>query len=139
MPIMRYFVFVGGFLLALLVAADRYLPAPIEATAVPDPDRTIIRIKSARNLPEKIVFDTSPQAEAPIIAQTDPLPEEPRQQLRETMAAVPAAPSGEARKEAPARVAAVLKHPKRSAKLQKRTPDRRLALERTDPFADRSW
>ena len=28
MPIIRYFVFVGGLLLALLFAADRYLPVP---------------------------------------------------------------------------------------------------------------
>jgi hypothetical protein len=139
MPIIRYFVFVGGFLLALLFAADRYLPAPVEAAAVADPDRTIIRIKSARSLPEKIVFDTSQRAEVPMIAQADPIPEEPPREVREATAAVPGAPSGEARKEAPARAAAVLTHPKRSAKLQKRTPDRRLAFERTDPFADRWW
>ncbi|KQT13729.1 MAG: hypothetical protein ACOY3N_11525 [Bradyrhizobium sp.] len=139
MPIIRYFVFVGGFLLALLFAADRYLPAPVEAAAVADPDRTIIRIKSARSLPEKIVFDTSQRAEVPMIAQADPIPEEPPREVREAMAAVPGAPSGEARKEAPARAAAVLTHPKRSAKLQKRTPDRRLAFERTDPFAGRWW
>ncbi|WP_256805769.1 hypothetical protein [Bradyrhizobium sp. Bra64] len=136
MPILRYFVFVGGFLLALLFAADRYLPTPVEAAALADPDRTIIRIKSARSIPEKIVFDTSQRAEAPILAQADPVPEEP---LREAMAAVPAAPSGETRKEAPARAAAVLTHPKRSAKLQKRTSDKRLAFERTDPFAGRWW
>ena len=139
MPILRYFVFVGGFLLALLFAADRYLPAPVEAAALADPDRTIIRIKSARSIPEKIVFDTSQRAEAPILAQADPVPEEPLREVREAMAAVPAAPSGEARKEAPARAAAVLTHPKRSAKLQKRTSDKRLAFERTDPFAGRWW
>ena len=139
MPIIRYFVFVGGFLLALLFAADRYLPAPVEAAAVADPDRTIIRIKSARSLPEKIAFDTSQRAEVPMIAQADPIPEEPSREVREATAAVPRAPSGEARKEAPARAAAVLTHPKRSAKLQKRTPDRRLAFERTDPFAGRWW
>lgn len=43
MPITRYFVSVGG-LLALLFAADRYLPAPVEDAAAADPDRTIIRI-----------------------------------------------------------------------------------------------
>ncbi|MDX3968348.1 MAG: hypothetical protein QHD01_17350 [Bradyrhizobium sp.] len=139
MPIIRYFVFVGGFLLALLFAADRYLPAPVEVAAVADPDRTIIRIKSARSIPEKIVFDTSQRAESPILAQADPIPEEPLREVRAAMAAVPAAPSGETRKEAPARAAAVLTHPKRSAKLQKRTPDRRLAFERTDPFAGRWW
>ncbi|WP_128926441.1 hypothetical protein [Bradyrhizobium guangxiense] len=139
MPIIRYFVFVGGLLLALLFAADRYLPAPVERTGPSDPDRTIIRIKSARSLPDKIVFDTSQRYEAPMIAQADPIPEEPPREAREAMAAVPAAPSGEARKEAPARAAAVLTHPKRSAKLQKRTPDRRLAFERSDPFAGRWW
>jgi hypothetical protein len=30
MPIIQYFIFVGGLLLALLFAADRYLPAPVE-------------------------------------------------------------------------------------------------------------
>ncbi|MFK4507025.1 hypothetical protein LPJ38_27070 [Bradyrhizobium daqingense] len=139
MPIIRYFVFVGGFLLALLFVADRYMPAPVEAVAVAGPDRTIIRIKSARSLPEKIVFDTSQRAEAPMIAQADPIPGESLREVREAKAAVPAAPSGEARKEAPARAAAVVTHPKRSAKLQKRTPDRRLAFERTDPFAGRWW
>jgi hypothetical protein len=139
MPIIRYFVFVGGFLLALLFVADRYMPAPVEAAAVADPDRTIIRIKSARSLPEKIVFDNSRGAEGPMIAQTDPMPDEPLREVREAVAAVPAAPFGDARKEAPARAAAVVTHPKRSAKLQKRTPDRRLAFERTDPFAGRWW
>ncbi|BBO02035.1 MULTISPECIES: hypothetical protein [Bradyrhizobium] len=139
MPIIRYFVFVGGFLLALLFAADRYLPAPVEAAAVADPDRTIIRIKSARSLPEKIVFDTSQRAEVPMIAQADPIPEELPREVREAMAAMPAAPSGEARKEEPAHVAAVLTHPKRSAMLRKRTPDRRLAFERADATAGGSW
>lgn len=138
MPIMRYFVFVGGLLLALLFAADRYLPAPGATATVADPDRTIIRIKSARNLPEKIVFDPSPRAEMPIVAQTDPIPEEPPREAREAMAAMPAAPFGEARKEAPARAAAVRTHPKRSAKLQKRTPDR-LAFERADTIAGGWW
>jgi len=139
MPIIRYFVFVGGLLLALLFAADRYLPVPVEAAAAADPDRTIIRIKSARSLPEKIVFDTGPRAHAPIIAQADSLPEEPPREVREAMAAMPAAPSGAVRKKAPARSATVRTHPRRSAKLQKRTPDRRLAFERADPFAGGWW
>lgn len=139
MPIIRYFAFAGGFLLALLFAADRYLPAPVEAAAVADPDRTIIRIKSARSLPERIVFDTSQRVEVPMIAKADPIQEEPPREVREAGAPMPAALSGEARKGDPGRAAAVLTHPKRSAKLQKRTPDRRLAFERTDPFAGRWW
>lgn len=66
MPIFRYFVFVGGLLLALLFATDRYLPAPVEQSGPSDPDRTIIRIASARTFPEKIVFDTRPPTDGPI-------------------------------------------------------------------------
>ncbi|RQH09499.1 hypothetical protein [Bradyrhizobium sp. RP6] len=140
MPIIRYFVFVGALLLALLFAADRYLPAPLERAGPSDPDRTIIRIASARSLPEKIVFDTGPRADVPMFAQADSIPEAPQYQVREAMAAMPAALSVEVRKEAPVRAsAAVRPHPKRSAKLQKRTPDRRLAFERRDPFAGAWW
>jgi len=63
MPIIRYFVVVGGVLIALLLAADRYFPAPVERTNATDLDRTTIRISSARRLPEKIVFDTRPRAD----------------------------------------------------------------------------
>lgn len=140
MPIIRYFLLVGGLLLALLFAADQYLPAPVERAGPSDPDRTIIRIASARSLPEKIVFDTTQRADFLTIAQADPLPQEPRQQVREAMAAIPVEPAAEVKKEAPGRVSAAARpHPKRSAKLQKRTPDRRLAFERADPFAGGWW
>ncbi|MDA9519805.1 hypothetical protein XI06_05395 [Bradyrhizobium sp. CCBAU 11434] len=140
MPIIRYFVFVGGLLLALLFAADRYLPAPVEQAGPSEPDRTIIRITSARSLPEKIVFDTRPRTDVPIIAQADPVPVVPQHQVREAMAAVPAAPAIEVKKETAVRAAAAARpHPKRSAKLQKRAPDRRLAFERPEPFAGGWW
>ncbi|MHC4041586.1 hypothetical protein [Bradyrhizobium sp. 23AC] len=140
MPIIRYFIFVGALLLALLFAADRYLPAPVERAGPSDPDRTTIRIASARSLPEKIVLDTRPRTDLPRTAQADPIPVEPQHQVREAMAAMPASPSLEVRKEAPARAsAAVRPHPKRSAKLQKRTLDRRLAFERHYPFAGGWW
>ena len=140
MPIVRYFLFVGGLLLALLFAADQYLPAPVERAGPSDPDRTIIRIASARSLPEKIVFDTSQRADLPTIAQADPLPEEPRQQVREATAATNVEPAAEVKKKTPARAfAAARPHPKRWAKLEKRAPDRRLAFERADPFAGGWW
>ncbi|MBR0915431.1 hypothetical protein [Bradyrhizobium japonicum] len=133
MPIIRYFVFVGGLLLALLFAADRNLPAPIERAGPSDPDRTIIRIVSARTLPEKIVFDTRTPTDLPTIARADQLPEESRQQVREAMAVMPVAPAAEVKKETPVRAsAATQSHSKRSAK--KRTSDRLLAFERADPF-----
>ncbi|WP_063711747.1 hypothetical protein [Bradyrhizobium genomosp. III] len=140
MPIIRYFVFVGGLLATLLFAADRYLPAPGEPAAMADPDRTIIRITSARRLPEKIVFDTRLSADVPKIAQADPTPEEPRQQMREAMAAMPAAPFDQIKKEPPARISAEARsHPKRSAKSSKRASERRLAFERHDPLSGGWW
>jgi hypothetical protein len=59
MPIIRYFIFAGGLLVALLFLADYFLPASPELSAGVDVDRTIIRIHSMRALPERIVFDTS--------------------------------------------------------------------------------
>ena len=59
MPVFKYFAFVGSLLFGLLLVADRYLSAPAERSAAIDVDRSIIRIRSAQNLPEKIVFDTA--------------------------------------------------------------------------------
>ncbi|WP_439366025.1 hypothetical protein ACNJYD_08885 [Bradyrhizobium sp. DASA03005] len=39
MPIIRYFIFVGGLLLALLFAVDRYLPVRVERAGPSDPAR----------------------------------------------------------------------------------------------------
>ena len=139
MPIIRYFVFVGGLLLALLFAADRYLPAPVGRTDPADPDRTIIRISSERSLPEKIVFDTRPRTDLPNIVQADAVPEEPQEQVRQAMAAMPAAPSPGVKKESPARLAQTRPHPKRSVKPSMRAPERRLAFDRHDPFAGGWW
>ena len=59
---------VGGCLLALLFAADRYLPRPVDRVSAADVDRSIIRIRSARIGPEKVEFDTShPPQTAPTI------------------------------------------------------------------------
>ncbi|MDA9469308.1 hypothetical protein [Bradyrhizobium sp. CCBAU 53415] len=61
MPILRYFVFVGGALLALLFAANFVFPAaPVaEAVATASNDQPLIRIRSDRHLPERVVLDTS--------------------------------------------------------------------------------
>ena len=62
MPLARYFVFVGGGLLALLFVVAAVLPQVPAAdanrtdTAV---DKPIIRIHSDRKWPERVVFDTS--------------------------------------------------------------------------------
>jgi len=58
MPLARYFIFVGGVLLALLFISDAYLPK------IPDAHRAsanlpVIRIHSDRKWPERVVYDTS--------------------------------------------------------------------------------
>lgn len=140
MPIIRYFVFVGGLLLALLFAADRYLPAPVGRAGAADPDRTIIRISSARSLPEKIVFDTRPRTNAPEMVRAEPPPDEPQQAVREALAAMPAAATAQTKKEPPARTSAEARpRPKRSARLPRRAPEPRLAFERHDLFSGGRW
>lgn len=67
MPIFRYFMFVGGALLALLFAADFVWPAaPAIVTA--SYDQPLIRIRSDRHLPDRVVLDTSqPTIAAPVM------------------------------------------------------------------------
>jgi len=66
MPIFRYFMFVGGALLALLLAADFVWPtSPVtQAVGVGSYDQPLIRIRSDRHLPDRVVLDTN----QPIIA-----------------------------------------------------------------------
>ena len=65
MPLARYFLFVGGALLALLFIVDACLPklpAVESASAVAGDavsDLSVIRIHSDRKWPERVVFDTS--------------------------------------------------------------------------------
>jgi hypothetical protein len=59
MPLVRYFVFIGSVLLALLFLADNYLPPLAAEAARADIDRSIIRLHSSHKWPERIVIDTS--------------------------------------------------------------------------------
>ena len=69
MPLARYFVLVGGVLLALVFISDFYLPkSPVAERA--DIDRQVIRIHSDRKWPERIVFDTSVPTVTPAPAQS---------------------------------------------------------------------
>jgi hypothetical protein len=83
MPVARYFLFVGGVLLALLLALDALVPQqPVVASqAAPSIDKTVVRIRSDQKLPERVVYDTSiptivpptvtAQAVAPPVASAD--------------------------------------------------------------------
>jgi hypothetical protein len=61
MPVLRYFLLVGGVLLALLFLSNEVLPKlPVaERTAEAGPDKSAIRIRSDRKWPERVVFDTN--------------------------------------------------------------------------------
>ena len=69
MPLARYFLVVGGMLLALLLAVNASMPSmpsPVVADAtVADASRPMVRIHSTQKLPERIVMDTSMPAVAP--------------------------------------------------------------------------
>ncbi len=100
MPIFRYFMFVGGALLALLFAADFVWPtSPVaQAVGVASYDQPLIRIRSDRHLPERVVLDTNqPTISAPAVktaavaapqsAQADPLADiSAKARVRETFA-----------------------------------------------------
>ena len=58
MPLARYFLFVGGVLLALLFISDAYLPKlAVSIRAISH--SAIIRIHSDQKWPERVVYDTS--------------------------------------------------------------------------------
>jgi hypothetical protein len=72
MPVARYFLFVGGVLLALLLAIDAFSPqqAVVVSEAAPSiNNKTVVRIRSDQKLPERVVYDTSlATVSAPVVA-----------------------------------------------------------------------
>jgi hypothetical protein len=60
MPVARYFLFVGGILLALLFAFDAYAPGrPVVDQAETAANLPAVRIHTDRRWPAAVVFDTS--------------------------------------------------------------------------------
>ena len=76
MPVVRYFLFVGGVLLAVLFWADGYFPPPSASLPVSNTeiDRSIIRIHSGHKWPDAIRMDTrAPMPPAdPVMAEAAP-------------------------------------------------------------------
>src|SRR3982751_4823254 len=58
MPVLRYFLYVGGVLLGLFFILDAYLPRLPMPFGVHD-HLPVIRIASDRKWPERVVYDTS--------------------------------------------------------------------------------
>lgn len=63
MPVLRYFLYVGGALLALLLVVNSVIPAaPVDQQNVASAtvaDQPSLRIRSDHKWPERIVFDTN--------------------------------------------------------------------------------
>lgn len=82
MPLWRYFVYVGGALLALLFLISAVLPTlPDNEMLATGSDRPVIRIRSERKLPERVVIDTTQPTITPtaaVMAQSVPAPPPPR-------------------------------------------------------------
>jgi hypothetical protein len=70
MPVLRYFLYVGGALLALLLVFNAVLPqAPATNSLISSAETPAIRIHSDQKWPEPVVFDTSqPTIAQPTIA-----------------------------------------------------------------------
>jgi hypothetical protein len=70
MPVARYFLLVGGVLLALLFLSNEVLPQlPVaERVAESGPAKSVIRINSDRKWPERVVFDTNMPTIVPPVA-----------------------------------------------------------------------
>jgi hypothetical protein len=78
MPLGRYFVFIGGALLALLLLADWYIPDLSAAPGRAGVDKSIIRIHTTHRWPEAIVFDTSvPTIVPPPVVTAEPVANRP--------------------------------------------------------------
>src|SRR3954449_7570692 len=61
MPVARYFLFVGGALLALLFALDAFAPQQlaVASNSAASIDKTVVRIRSDQKPPERVVYDMS--------------------------------------------------------------------------------
>lgn len=74
MPLVRYFVCVGGMLLGVLLLADWYFPASTATTAIAGNgvDRSTIRIHTSHKWPNAVQMDTNAPmpAAAPVVAET---------------------------------------------------------------------
>jgi hypothetical protein len=72
MPVARYFLYVGGVLLALLLAVGSFMPQDLAVAnhSAPGIDKSTVRIHSVQKLPERVVYDTSLPTIVPPAART---------------------------------------------------------------------
>lgn len=97
MLVLRYFGYVGGALLALLLVCAAMLPKPpaSDSTVASAAEGPVIRIHSERKWPERIVLDTNAPMPAPPVGVAEglaqPVPAEPAANARtsEALAQLP--------------------------------------------------
>jgi hypothetical protein len=86
MPVLRYFTFVGGALLALLIGVSFFLPEP-ETITRPDAARPVIRIASDRAGPPRVDIDTRVQIAIVPASVPEILPQAPAREAESRPAA----------------------------------------------------
>jgi hypothetical protein len=94
MPVARYFLFVGGMLLALLFALAAFAPQQmvVADNTAPSINKTVARIRSDQKWPERVVYDTSLPTIVPPAAATTQIAAAPaadvgaQAQVRDTFA-----------------------------------------------------
>jgi len=123
MPLLRYFTYVGGALVALIFVGSYVIPEP---ATVPQHDaaRPVIRIASDRIVPPRVDLDTSVQPTAPSSAQRVlalSAPQAPVRQAYAQLLSPPATPASTAA----GPVKPLAKGEVRKAKIARR-PDRQL-------------
>ena len=77
MPLARYFVFVGGALMALLFAFDFFSPKAAADNGIHSAgtiDKSTLRIRSEQKWPERVEFDTTRPTVVQKVAQTQTAP-----------------------------------------------------------------
>jgi hypothetical protein len=128
MPLLRYFIFVGGALLTLLFVVDAFAPPLAVEAAKSQTDLSIIRIHSDQKWPERVVFDTSRPTVPPpqtVVASTMPSAA-PQAMPPQTQKSVDVAPLKKGVREAFAQVPSAQDR-------QRRAEAKRKALARTNP------
>jgi hypothetical protein len=139
MPLLRYFVYVGGALLALLLISDVVLPqVPLPGNLTSASDLPAVRIRSQQKWPERVVIDTAvplPVAAVKIArAEGTPAPQPPiagasaKASVREAFAQVP---PGQVEQKQPAASKVAAAAPTEPGKTQvKPQPKRKVARAR---------
>ena len=123
MPVLRYFTFVGGALLALLIGVSFFLPEP-ETITRPDAARPVIRIASDSVGPPRVDIDTRVQIAIVPASVPEILPQAPAREAESRLAAPLSKP------EAPVKIE------RKKARIAKRPDRQRMAAnpQRLQPF-----